>query len=368
MGFLSSLRFARNDNSNRERNGVFGLKPENAISFPTSEHVIPNVVRNPFHQFHLCCSLRKMFAIYCLLFTGSCTYSLAQEKISREEYIEKYKSDAVKDMLKMGVPASITLAQALLESDNGNSPLSTSANNHFGIKCHDWKGPRYYHDDDKKHECFRKYDDVLDSYDDHSSFLRTRDRYAFLFNIPRTDYKSWAFGLKKAGYATAPDYAERLIKIIEDNKLYELDKMGKIPPIDHRATTMTSKSNPKIANVSVIDKRVLLNNDVKYVIVQKGDSYLKIAKENEMKLWQILKYNEITESAPIVEGQKVYLQPKRRKAKEEFHIVQQGETMYFISQLYGIKLKHLYKKNLMNEGEESKAGQKLWMREKKKEK
>ena len=148
--------------------------------------------------------------------------------------------------------------------------------------------------------------------------------------------------------------------------MYELDKVDKIPLIEHKATAISSKSNPKAPNVSVVDKRILLNNDVKYIVVQKDDSYLKIADENGMKLWQILKYNELDINTPIVEGQKIYLQPKRRRAKEEFYIARNGDTMYSISQLFAIKLKHLYKKNLMKPGEEPHAGQKLWLRQKKK--
>lgn len=304
--------------------------------------------------------------IFCLLlltvFTSIFSFAqTASKKITREEYIEQHKIDAVRDMLKTGVPASITLAQALLESDNGNSELAINANNHFGVKCHDWKGKKYYYDDDIKHECFRKYESILESYDDHSVFLKTRSRYAFLFDIPRTDYKNWAVGLKKAGYATAPDYAERLIKIIEENKLYELDKLNKISSIKQKPATPAPIETPPV----IAEQRVLLNNDVKYIVARKGDTYLKIAQNNEMGLWQILKYNEIDKDTPLKEGQKIYLQPKRRKAVQEFHYVKKGETIYTISQLYAIKQKFLYHKNRMEEGQEPAIGQKLWLRHKK---
>ena len=306
--------------------------------------------------------MRIFSLLFLIIFTS--IFSFAQppnKKITKEEYIEQHKIDAVKDMLKTGVPASITLSQALLESDNGNSELAQNANNHFGVKCHDWTGKKYYYDDDKKHECFRKYGNILESYDDHSVFLKTRSRYSFLFDIPRTDYKNWAKGLKKAGYATAPDYAERLIKIIEENKLYELDKLDKVSSIKPKPTTITPIETPS----TVAEQRVLLNNDVKYVITRKGDTYLKIAKRNEMVLWQIFKYNEITQDTPCQEGKIIYLQPKRRKAVQEFHYVKKGETMYSISQLYAVKQKFLYRKNRMDEGQEPAIGQKLWLKHKK---
>src|ERR1035437_5343511 len=174
----------------------------------------------------------NLFFIYCFLFLiSSCIVAQPpKNRISKEEYIEKYREDAIKDMIRTKVPASITLGQAMLESDCGNSKLAKNANNHFGIKCHNgWNGGTYMMDDDAKNECFRKYKSVLDSYNDHSDFLKTRSRYAFLFDLKPTDYKGWAEGLKKAGYATSPSYPRDLIKIIEDNKLYELDKLTKAP-------------------------------------------------------------------------------------------------------------------------------------------
>ena len=144
-----------------------------------------------------------------------------------EEYIQKWAPTAVREMYRSGVPASITLAQGILESRYGLSPLAAEGNNHFGIKCHkDWTGKKQYHDDDEKGECFRVYDDADESFRDHSDFLRYRDRYKFLFEFPTTDYKSWAYGLKKAGYATDPGYPGKLIKYIEDYKLNEYDTMS----------------------------------------------------------------------------------------------------------------------------------------------
>ena len=336
--------------------------------------------------------------------------------MGKDEYIRKYREDAIKDMLRTKVPASITLGQAMLESDNGNSKLAVNANNHFGIKCHNgWTGATYNMDDDAKNECFRKYKTVLDSYNDHSDFLHSRNHYAFLFELKSTDYKGWTEGLKKAGYATSPTYAKDLIKIIEDNKLYEMDELQKVPEKDYKsssseaiaqekpkkieenkaeviatptknpkpspkpATTVAKTTNPPTRTINPpansttpqtkrnepntsAGKPVLLNNEVKYVLANKGDSYFKIAKEYEMNVGELYSYNELGKDATLSPGQMVYLQPKRRSACIEYHIVKPGETMYGISQQFGIKLKMLYKKNLMEPGTEPVVGQKLWMR------
>ena len=163
--------------------------------------------------------MENRLVLFLLLFS----FQLSAQNMTRNEYIDKYKDEAIYQMKKYKIPASITLAQGILESGDGNSELAKKSNNHFGIKCHsDWKGERVYHDDDKKDECFRKYNKVRDSYDDHSEFL-LRPRYAALFEYALTDYKSWAKGLKKAGYATNPNYAKHLIKIIEENELHKLD-------------------------------------------------------------------------------------------------------------------------------------------------
>ena len=166
-------------------------------------------------------------AIFALIFSAivcSVADSWAQTRLTKEEYIDRYKEIAIDHMERYGIPASITMAQGILESDSGNSNLARRSNNHFGIKCKkDWKGAKVYHTDDAPNECFRKYDSVEDSYEDHAEFLDNSPRYDSLFAYPSNDYRSWARGLKAAGYATAPDYAQRLIKIIEDNKLFLLD-------------------------------------------------------------------------------------------------------------------------------------------------
>jgi LysM repeat protein len=280
----------------------------------------------------------------------------AEHKMTPQQYIENFKDEAVKEMLMYNIPASITLAQGMLESGNGNSDLAVYANNHFGIKCHvGWEGPTFIKDDDAKDECFRKYPSVLDSYTDHSKFLRSRSRYSSLFELRRTDYKGWAKGLKEAGYATDPKYTPRLVEIIEKYKLYEYDKVEELPNITIAAD--------KPEQPAVLEPREILRfHFIKYIIVKPGDSFYKIAHDTEKDLWQLYKYNDLKPEDKLVAGQKLYLQPKRNKAKEPFHKVKKGETMRSISQLHGIKLKSLYKKNHMLPGEEPKAGDTLYLR------
>lgn len=288
----------------------------------------------------------------------------AERKQTPADYIEKYKEDAVREMHMYKVPASITLAQGMLESDNGNSALAVYANNHFGIKCHrEWTGETYVQNDDDTNECFRKYVSVYDSYVDHSQFLKTRDRYAFLFDLKLNDYKGWARGLKQAGYATDPRYADRLIDIIERYKLNELDKEDGLPV----ATTLVNKDQNGNGTVSTTIQRreIFMNNNIKYVVVKPGDSFMKIAQELDMGVWQLYKYNELSKGAVLTSGQTLYIQPKRKQAKEETHTVKPGESMYSISQQYGIKVKYLYKLNKMAPGTQPKAGEVLLLRKKK---
>jgi LysM repeat protein len=291
----------------------------------------------------------------------------AEYRMTRMDYVEKYKDIAIKEMLQNGIPASITLAQGLLESDNGNSALALYANNHFGIKCHDdWKGGSYIQDDDKKGECFRKYKAPEESFDDHSEFLKSRGRYAFLFELRKSDYKGWAEGLHEAGYATDKSYASRLIKIIDDNKLYQFDRMQQTAlgsKLSQKPDLQIIKSTHSI----VTPKKIFLNNDINYVVVQDGDTYYKIAHQFDMRLWQLHKYNETGRQTCLQVGDIVYLQPKRRHSRKEgYHTVRWGESMYYISQLYGIKMRHLYKLNNMADGQEPNAGQKIILRKERK--
>jgi LysM repeat protein len=284
-----------------------------------------------------------------------------QGKITAEQYIEKYKNDAIIEMERYNIPASITLAQAMLESGNGNSELAIKANNHFGIKCHSsWKGETFIKDDDKKDECFRKYESVLDSYNDHSAFLASYSRYAFLFKLDRTDYKAWAKGLKQAGYATNPKYDEILIRVIENYELYKFDSK-----VNYVKTYKPDANKPEVKSASSAKRDILRMGIRKYIIIQSEDNIEKIAKETDKDVWQLLKYNDLEKDEKLIAGQKLFLQPKRNKASEPYHTVQQGETMKYISQLYGIKLNKMYRKNNMQQGEEPKAGDVLYLRKNK---
>ncbi len=311
----------------------------------------------------------------------------ADPKAARMRYITEHKDDAIREMIKSGVPASITMAQACLESSDGNSPLAIEANNHFGIKCSNWNGPSYTQDDDAKDECFRKYNTALESYDDHSNFLKTRPRYAFLFELDKTDYKAWAKGLKKAGYATDPSYADRLIKIIDEYQLHLLDSEEELPlyadsktPIPSSTSASTNTSNdeviaesiPKkdikekrvfVPSVDVVDpfasRSVKQKNGIKYVIAHSGDTYHSLAKELNLGYWQLPKYNETTEDATLTDGQIVYIQPKKKEGERKFYITKPGDTIFSIAHEYGIKTKYLYKYNALNDGASIPAGQKI---------
>jgi len=294
--------------------------------------------------------------------------------LSRQNYIENYKDLAINEMKRSGIPASITLAQAMLESDNGNSTLARKANNHFGIKCHsDWDGGTIYHDDDRRGECFRRYKSVYESYIDHSDFIVNGNRYSFLFDMEPTDYKAWSRGLQKAGYATSRTYAQLLIKIIEDNQLYVFDKGGSL---NFTSNEESSYDNDNV-NLADVDNftvqmnkhRVYNRNRIDYIIVKNGDTFKSLIQEFELLPWELYKYNELDEGAELKEGQILYLQPKRNRAEHgfDYHTVSEGETMYSISQMYGIKLKKLYEKNRMEIGKEPEPGQKLWLRKRKPE-
>jgi uncharacterized FlgJ-related protein/LysM repeat protein len=296
----------------------------------------------------------------CLLLTMISAESFgqpAERRISRTEYVDTWNSEAVRQMLAHGVPASITLAQGILESADGNSSLAKYANNHFGIKCHGWQGGSFIIDDDHPNECFRKYENAGESYKDHSMFLKTRGRYDFLFDLKTTDYRGWAKGLRKAGYATNPKYADLLIQIIEDHNLTRFDQMRKVPHLTPKPQEVD------IIKLKYVEHKIKVHhNNIKFVIVKEGDSFYKIAKEFELGLWQLYKYNDLGKKDVLAIGDVVYLQPKRNKAKAAHHTVKEGETMRSISQKHGIKLKNLYKKNDMKRGAKPEVGQKLYLK------
>ncbi|TLX72260.1 LysM peptidoglycan-binding domain-containing protein [Labilibacter sediminis] len=314
--------------------------------------------------------LQLSFLVIGILFSGFLLN--AQTKITKDQYISKYSELAVKEMKRVGIPASITLAQGMLESGNGNSNLARRSNNHFGIKCHsDWNGKKVYHDDDRKGECFRKYKNVYDSYIDHSDFLTGKTRYASLFELKTTDYKGWAKGLKKAGYATDPKYAHRLIHIIEENDLERFDSGVKVKHTASKPVVKETRRGSKTDNFTIDafgSHKVEQNNGVKYIKVNPDDSFSSVCTEFGLKEWEIFAYNDLEQNANIQKYKYLYVQPKRSKAhrKHTSHKLKQGETLHYLSQKYGVKISRLYKYNGLKKGDKVKDGQVIQLRKKKK--
>jgi LysM repeat protein len=322
------------------------------------------------------------FLLFFIIFNF--VYSQPSERFSREEYIKTYWELAVEEMERAGIPASITIAQAAFESDDGNSFVAKNANNHFGIKCRgNWNGQTINYDDDTKNECFRKYNSVLESFKNHSEFLSSSQRYAFLFRLDKTDYKAWAVGLKKAGYATNPKYSELLIKVIEDNKLYLFDnpkfvekyrqnELNKNNTAYNKNINQTHKKNHNIDDFTFnpFGREVLEKNRVKYIVAKKGDTFYKISKEFDLQISQLAKYNDGSVDSIIKEGQILYVESKRFRAerKYETHFVDPGETPYSISQFYAIRLKSLCRKNNLTPNSVLKPGDKIWLRKRKPDK
>lgn len=262
------------------------------------------------------------------------------------QYIQQYKDVAIQQMLKYRIPASITLAQGLLESGAGQSELARKGNNHFGIKCHGWQGRTTYHDDDAKHECFRAYDSALQSYEDHSIFLTSGQRYRSLFSLPITDYKGWANGLKAAGYATNPQYAYQLISVIEQFQLWQYDDAR---TYDKSHVAHTSDIEKHHISIDGITHDVNMCNKNYYIIARTGDTFRSLGKEFGVSYKSLARYNELDQDAVLRSGDIIYLQKKRTRADRQFknipHEVLPGQSMYLISQKYGIRLKNLYKMN-----------------------
>jgi len=282
-----------------------------------------------------------------------------------QNYIEKFSSLAVIQQNEYGIPASITLAQGLLESGAGQGELAKKSNNHFGIKCSDWQGDKVYIDDDAKNECFRKYDNVLASYEDHSLFLKNRNHYSFLFNLSSTDYEAWAHGLKKAGYATDPTYAYKLISIIDDYKLHKFDLVKSVNEVLKNDENTSSTNHTPIGKIDAYTvHKVLKNNKVRYVVSQKGDTYSSIADEFDLDEKKLRYYNEVDENRILNENMIVYIKSKKNKAsrKNLTHKIEIGETMYGISQHYAIKLEKLYLLNSMSFDQGAKLGKILKLR------
>ncbi|MFN5135806.1 MAG: glucosaminidase domain-containing protein [Chitinophagaceae bacterium] len=343
---------------------------------------------------------------------GVQSQTAAPATISIEEYINTYKEIAMKEMIRTGVPASITLAQGIVETENGNSKLVKKSNNHFGIKCKEtWTGPSVSHDDDAPGECFRKYGSAEESYIDHSNFLVTRKHYAPLFTLDPADYKAWAYGLKKAGYATNPRYPEMLIKYIETYNLneYSLVALGKKKEessvVKNKTTALITETKPVVeekkpapaivqkpvaeakpqpAIVKVEEKKPVVEtkpqpvvapvvqkpvvnypsgefkiNETRVVYLTKGTPFLSIAQQFNVQLKWLFDFNDLTEMEAVPADQLIYLQRKRRTGANEFHVVAEGETLYDIAQAQGIRMEALLQLNLLNASQLPAAGERL---------
>lgn len=305
-------------------------------------------------------------------------YGVSPQRNTRQDYIDIFAKLAIQEMNEYHIPASITMAQACLESGDGNSPLALDANNHFGIKCNSsWTGPSIRQDDETRNECFRKYGTAIESFRDHSKFLTGSMRYQFLFDYDIKDYRKWAYGLKKAGYATDPQYPERLIKIIEEFQLHKLDEYynkttAYVRP--ERIGTGSKSAGRHKAGVRIDDfsinpyvtRNVEKRNSVKAIFANEGDTYEQIAAEFSMKDWEICKYNDVEQGARLEAGSVVYLQSKRGSAPRgnDFHILKQGESLWSVAQWYGVRLNALYRKNRMKRGDEPQPGQQISLRKK----
>lgn len=298
---------------------------------------------------------------------------------TREEYVERYKAIAIDHMERYGIPASITMAQGILESDCGNSWLSTQSNNHFGIKCkRDWTGARIFHDDDERGECFRSYPSVEASYLDHAEFLDRQPRYDRLFTLKSDDYKGWAFGLKQCGYATAPDYAQRLIKIIEESRLYLLDRpdggrlyaAAQISPDtdswtdDQTAAAAAAGVDPQNFSVTINAHKgynVYQTNGVHYILAKEGDTFEKLGKTFRISARNLRRFNDITSRHDQpAQGEVIYIGRKKNRwtGTAEYHTCRPGETVYAVGQLYAVrsrairKMNRLRKEFTLTEGEQ----------------
>ncbi|GHT04635.1 N-acetylmuramoyl-L-alanine amidase [Bacteroidia bacterium] len=279
--------------------------------------------------------MKRYLILTICLFISVSSFAKGRRFATYEAYVHQYSDLAVVHMKKYKIPASITLAQGLLESGAGKGRLAREGNNHFGIKCHEWTDAKIYQKDDGPNDCFRVYKRVDDSYDDHSKFLAERQRYAMLFSLNPRDYQAWAKGLKQCGYATDPNYANKLIKLIEDYELYRFDEKN------------ARRTSPNIQYEKHI-RQPYKDHDLIYVVALEDDSFDKIARDLGFKVKDLVKWNEVPKADfPLFKGDIVYLEKKKKKAEKPFleHRVQAGESMHKISQMYGIQVKRLYKLN-----------------------
>lgn len=355
--------------------------------------------------------IRKNLCFGLFIFMVFASQSVAQDMYRETilEYIETYAPIAIREMNRTGFPASVKIAQGIHESGAGKSMLVKKSNNHFGLKCKSsWTGGKVYHDDDARGECFRQYEQAEESYEDHSNYLKSQERYASLFELDPNDYEGWAWGLKKAGYATSPVYAQTLIKYIETYQLNVLndyaaedgqeeldlstyfaglterkqvnptfrkltvsgpvvDEERSEPVLAAKSTSKSSLPNKNKVNSvrpsatsKVSNGAIFKINGLKVIEATKGTSLLGIAKEKGIQLSSLLAFNDLPSSTTTLkQDQLIFLQSKKNTGNKEFHKVRKGESLYEISQLEGIKMSSLLQLNKLKKGMEPKVGQQL---------
>ena len=303
--------------------------------------------------------MKKILLIITLFIPFSAVAQQMKWNSVYQQYIDQYKDIAIEQMLRLKVPASITLAQGIFESGAGNSYLARQGNNHFGIKCHGWQGRTVYKDDDARNECFRAYDSPYQSFEDHSRFLVNGQRYSSLFSLKMTDYRGWARGLKSAGYATNPRYADQLIELIQLYKLYQYDTASGYDKF------IVAHSKDHVASGQLLHPIKIYNKNY-YLYARRGDTFRSIGQEIGISYKKIAKYNERGKNDPLQEGEIIWLKKKQKRAPKDYkgrlHYVRQGESMYSIAQTYGIRLKSLYKMNRLQPDYELRIGDALRLR------
>jgi LysM repeat protein len=343
--------------------------------------------------------LKNKFIVLLLTFTfvikmNSSLFAQETQSPAILEYIQLYAPIAIEEMIRTGVPASIKIAQGILETNAGRGDLVMRSNNHFGIKCKtSWTGEKVFHDDDEEGECFRKYASAYDSYVDHSNYLKSQPRYSFLFSYNKDDYASWAWGLKKAGYATNPIYAQTVIKYIEQYRLNQLNSFETIPDEESLKSFLIALNGPSNTAIAVsgstnqvnekisgsqkaddaneADKEIIAEkesypvgifkvNGLKVIHAKKGTSLLAIAKKYKQQLSNLVYWNELSKNTAILsEDQLIFIQKKRKTGSTQYHIVNAYEDIREISQKEGIQLSSLLKLNKISLGMQPKVGEKL---------
>ncbi len=319
------------------------------------------------------------------------------QKEKGEAYIAKYKELAMAEMQRSGVPAAITLAQGILESQYGESDLCVQSNNHFGIKCKtEWTGEKVYHDDDAKHECFRSYPDAESSFRDHSNFLKNRPYYTSLFLLDATDVEGWAYGLKKAGYATEKDYPQKLLKVINDYNLNEYSLLAlqkqtdktnivlsektketfavkenkpvtKIVQVEEKEEVeiLTKQSSPTInkeKRSSIYPDGIFTINHSKVILAKEGNSLLALANEYNISLSNLLAFNEMDEINILPTDTLIFIEKKLKKGASDFHVTEADETLHSICQKEGVRMDAVLLYNKIQSNMQPIKGEKIYLR------